>query len=122
LVHYATLVRSGLGGDLGLALGRDAQGLLREALRLLVMSATLDVVRVSTLLDGAPVIESQGRTHPVDTVYLGRNPAERIEDAVVRATTRALGEQAGSILVFLPGQGEIRRVHERLTERVRDPA
>src|SRR5690606_22144620 len=86
-----------------------------------VMSATLDVVRVSALLDGAPVIESQGRTHPVDTVYLGRNPAERIEEAVVRATTRALGEQAGSILVFLPGQGEIRRVHERLAERVRDP-
>src|SRR5690606_14211748 len=110
-----------LEADLGLALARDAQRLLREDLRLLVMSATLDVVRVSALLDGAPVIESQGRTHPVDTVYLGRNPAERIEEAVVRATTRALGEQAGSILVFLPGQGEIRRVHERLAERVRGP-
>ncbi len=81
------------------------------------MSATLDGTRVRMLLDGAPLIESQGRAHPVATRYLGRDPAERIEDAVVRAVLRALAEEGGSILVFLPGQGEILRVAERLEGR-----
>lgn len=103
-----------LDADLGLALAREAQGLLREDLRLLVMSATLDQAGVSALLDHAPVIESEGRMFPVETRYLGRNPAERIEDAAARAVRQALNEETGSILVFLPGQGEIRRVHERL--------
>lgn len=110
-----------LDADLGLALARDAQQVLREDLRILVMSATLDVVRVTTLLDGAPVVESEGRAHPVETHYLGRNPVERIDDAAARAVARALIEQSGSILVFLPGQGEIRRTEERLAERLRDP-
>lgn len=110
-----------LDADLGLALARDAQQVLREDLRILVMSATLDVVRVTTLLDGAPVVESEGRAHPVETHYLGRNPVERIDDAAARAVARALIEQNGSILVFLPGQGEIRRTEERLAERLRDP-
>ena len=68
-----------LDADLGLALARDTQKLLREDLRLLVMSATLDVVGVSRLLDGAPVIEAEGRAWPVETRYLGRNPSERFE-------------------------------------------
>jgi ATP-dependent helicase HrpB len=110
-----------LDADLGLALARDAQGVLRDDLRLLVMSATLDGARVSALLGDAPVIESQGRMFPVDTRYFGRDPRERIEDAVVRAVLKALAEEGGSLLVFLPGQGEIRRVEERLRERVRDP-
>ena len=71
-----------LDADLGLALARETQGLLREDLRLLVMSATLDVVGVSRLLDGAPVIEAEGRAWPVETRYLGRNPSERFEEAV----------------------------------------
>src|SRR5690606_23864606 len=96
-----------LDADLGLALARNAQQLLRDDLRLLVMSATLDGARVSALLDGAPVIESQGRAFPVETRYLGRNPVERIEDAAARAVIRVLGDQDGSVLVFLPGQGEI---------------
>lgn len=103
-----------LDADLGLALAVDAQGLLRDDLRLVVMSATLDGAAIAARLD-APVIESQGRTFPVDTRYLGR--PERIEDGVVRAVHRALAEEAGSILVFLPGQGEIRRTEERLIER-----
>jgi ATP-dependent helicase HrpB len=110
-----------LDADLGLALARDTQGLLRPDLRLLVMSATLDIAGVSKLLDGAPVIEAEGRMYPVETRYPGRNPVERIEDAVARAIIESLGEEGGSILVFLPGQGEIHRTAQRLSERLRDP-
>lgn len=99
-----------LDADLGLALARETQGLLREDLRLLVMSATLDIGGVSRLLasvsgEGAPVIEAEGRMFPVETRYLDRNPVERIEDAVARAVMQALGEEGGSVLVFLAGQG-----------------
>jgi ATP-dependent helicase HrpB len=111
-----------LDADLGLAFARDAQTLIRPDLRLIVMSATLDPAPVAALLDNAPVIESQGRMYPVETRHLGRDPALRIEDQVVRAIAKALAEQAGSLLVFLPGQGEIVRVAERLAERVTDPA
>jgi len=111
-----------LDADLGLAFARDAQVLLRPELRLLVMSATLDPAPVAALLDDAPIIESQGRMFPVETRYLGRDVALRIEDQVVRAVVRALAEEGGSVLVFLPGQGEIVRVADRLAERVRDPA
>lgn len=116
-----------LDADLGLALARESQTILRDDLRLLVMSATLDIASISRLLTGtdgkaAPVIEAEGRMYPVQTRYLGRNPVERLEDAVVRAIVQALGEETGSILVFLPGQGEIHRTAQRLTERLRDPA
>lgn len=110
-----------LDADLGLALARDTQKLLREDLRLLVMSATLDVVGVSRLLDGAPVIEAEGRAWPVETRYLDRNPSERFEEAVARACLTALGEEMGSVLVFLPGQGEIHRVARLVNERLRLP-
>lgn len=110
-----------LDADLGLALARDTQKLLREDLRLLVMSATLDVVGVSRLLDGAPVIEAEGRVWPVETRYLGRNPSERFEEAVARACLIALGEETGSVLVFLPGQGEIHRVARLVNARLRLP-
>jgi ATP-dependent helicase HrpB len=103
-----------LDADLGLALARDAQLLLRDDLRLLVMSATLDGARVSSLFGDAPVIESQGRQFPVETIYLGRDPARRLEEQAARAVRKALGEQPGSLLVFLPGQGEIRRVERML--------
>ena len=108
-----------LDADLGLALARETQGLLREDLRLLVMSATLDVVGVSRLLNGAPVIEAEGRAWPVETRYLGRNPSERLEEAAARACLTALGEETGSVLVFLPGQGEIHRVARLVGERLR---
>ncbi len=108
-----------LDADLGLALARDAQRLIRDDLRLLVMSATLDGAAVARLLDGAPVIESQGRMFPVDTRYLGRDDRLRLEDQAVRAVERALAEETGSLLVFLPGQGEILRTAERLAERSR---
>jgi ATP-dependent helicase HrpB len=108
-----------LDADLGLALARDAQGVLREDLRILVMSATLDGAAVARLLGDAPVIESLGRAYPVETHYLGRDESLRLEDRVVRAVERALAEATGSILVFLPGQGEILRTAERLAERRR---
>ena len=116
-----------LDADLGLALARESQTILRENLRLLVMSATLDIAGVARLLAGAdgadaPVIQAEGRMYPVQTRYLGRNPVERLEDAVARAVVQALGEETGSVLVFLPGQGEIHRTAQKLAERVRDPA
>src|SRR5271165_2264878 len=110
-----------LDADLGLALALDAQSALREDLRLLVMSATLDGARVQSLLGDAPLIESQGRAFPVATRYLGRDPRLRIEDEVARATLDALERETGSILVFLPGQGEIRRTADILTARIRRP-
>ncbi len=110
-----------LDADLGLALARDAQGVLRDDLRILVMSATLDGAAVARLLGDAPVIESLGRAFPVETRYLGRDDRLRLEDRTVRAVERALAEETGSVLVFLPGQGEIRRTAEMLAERVRRP-
>jgi ATP-dependent helicase HrpB len=111
-----------LDADLGLALALDAQAGLREDLRLIVMSATLDGVRVATLLGEAPVIRSEGRAYPVDTRYLGRDPNRRIEEQVADAVLRAVRADPGSILVFLPGQGEIRRVAALLAERIADLA
>lgn len=109
-----------LDGDLGLAFARDAQGVLRNDLRLLVMSATLDGAAISRLLGDAPVIESQGRMFPVETRYLGRDQTGRIEDHTVKAIRVALERETGNVLVFLPGQGEILRVAERLREAVGD--
>lgn len=111
-----------LDADLGLALARDSQTVLRDDLRLLVMSATLDIAGVSKLLAGAPVIEAEGRMFPVETRYLGRNPVERFEDAMAKAVVQALHDETGSILAFLPGQGEIHRTVQRLKERLRDPS
>ncbi|MEI9899949.1 MAG: ATP-dependent helicase HrpB [Hyphomicrobium sp.] len=110
-----------LDADLGLALALDCQRGLREDLRILPMSATLDGARVAQLLGNAPVIASEGRAFPVDTRYLGRDPRARIEDQMADAVMRALREERGSILAFLPGQGEIRRLEERLREAIRDP-
>ncbi len=107
-----------LDADFGLALALDAQAGLRDDLRLLVMSATLDGARVADLLGRAPVIESEGRAYPVVTHYLGRNPLERLEGAMTSAVLRALAQESGSVLAFLPGQGEITRVAERLRERL----
>ncbi|GEP06234.1 ATP-dependent helicase HrpB [Methylobacterium oxalidis] len=107
-----------LDADLGLALALDAQGALREDLRVLVMSATLDGARVARLLGDAPVLESEGRAFPVETRYAERDPSRRIEEAMTEAILRALRADPGSVLAFLPGQGEIRRVAEALVERV----
>jgi ATP-dependent helicase HrpB len=113
-VIFDELHERGLETDLSFALVCEAQAALREDLRVVAMSATLDPGPVSARLGGAPVIESAGRMFPVETRYLDREPAGRIEDNVAAAVRRALAEETGSALVFLPGVGEIRRVEERL--------
>lgn len=109
-----------LDADLGLVLARDVQQALREDLKILVMSATLDGARVAALLGDAPVVESEGRAFPVETRYLGRDPRERIERPVADAVQRALRADSGSVLVFLPGAAEIRRTETLLKERIDD--
>jgi ATP-dependent helicase HrpB len=111
-----------LDGDFGLALALDAQGGLREDIRLLAMSATLDGARFSVLMTQAdrpaPVVESEGRSHPVDLRHIGRISTQRIEDSMAAAIIRALMEAPeGDILAFLPGVGEIERTAERLAGR-----
>jgi ATP-dependent helicase HrpB len=107
-----------LDADLGLALARDAQQALRPDLKLLVMSATLDGARVAAMLGDAPSIESEGRAFSVETRYLGRDPRAPIERQVTDAIERALRAETGSLLVFLPGAGEIRRTESLLRERI----
>jgi len=103
-----------LDSDFGLALALDAQGALRPDLRILAMSATLDGERFAGLMDGAPVIASEGRAHPIELVHLGRSAERRIEAEMAPAVRRALGEAEGSLLAFLPGVAEIERTAERL--------
>ncbi len=107
-----------LDGDFGLALALDVQGALRPDLRLLVMSATLDGARVARLLGAAPVIESQGRSFPVEIRHEERAVGTPIEDAMAKAIRDALAAETGSVLAFLPGQREIERTAERLEGRV----
>ena len=107
-----------LDADFGLALALDVQAALREDLAILVMSATLDGARVAALLGDAPVIETAGRSFPVEIQNRDRNGTERIEDAVANAVQQTLRDMPGSILAFLPGQREIERVRERLEGRV----
>jgi len=116
LVIFDEFHERSLHADLGLALSLQSQSLLREDLKVLVMSATLDAEPVAELLEGAPIITSAGRMFPVETHYLPRRVEGRIEPAVVRAVQEALANADGDILVFLPGVGEIRRVEARLSE------
>ncbi|QZD93753.1 ATP-dependent helicase HrpB [Qipengyuania xiapuensis] len=105
--------------DLGLALSLETQGVLREDLRVLVMSATIDGARFAALMgESTPVIESEGRAYPLDIRWLGSSPQERIEDAMASAIATAWKEQEGDILAFLPGVGEIERTRERLEARL----
>ncbi|QDZ06220.1 ATP-dependent helicase HrpB [Sphingomonas panacisoli] len=103
-----------LDSDFGLALALDAQGALRPDLRIVAMSATLDGARFAKLLGDAPVIESAGRSYPLDLRYLGRRGEARIEDEMTAAIRQALREESGGVLAFLPGVAEIERVAERL--------
>jgi ATP-dependent helicase HrpB len=109
-----------LDADLGLALARDAQTGLREDLRLLVMSATLDGARVAKLLGEAPVVASEGRAFAVETRYLGRKADAPVERRMADAIATSLRADPGSVLAFLPGAAEIRRTQNLLAERVHD--
>jgi len=120
LVIFDEFHERSLDADLALALTLNARQLLRdEPLKLLLMSATLEGQRLSALLDEAPVVRSEGRMHPVEQRW-GRPlaPGERIEPRVVQTVLQALQDERGSVLVFLPGQAEIRRVNEALTEQL----
>ncbi|OON67963.1 ATP-dependent helicase HrpB [Hymenobacter sp. CRA2] len=111
-----------LPADLGLALALDAQQVLRPDLRLLVMSATLDAARLGPWLQ-APVVSSEGRMHPVETVYLSprraaglpNRPGERLSELTPATVREALTQHTGDVLVFLPGLADQRRVSERLS-------
>ena len=103
-----------LHADVGLALALESQSVVRPDLRVLVMSATLDGAGVSSLLGGAPIVSSEGRVFPVVTHYRPRRPEQSVESAVVSAVLHALERHEGSVLVFLPGAGEIRRTRALL--------
>ena len=114
LVIFDEFHERSLDGDLGLALTLDVQRGLRDDLKILVMSATLDTARVSAHLGHAPVIAAPGRVFPVETRYLDKATRQTISTDAAHAVFRALDETAKSILVFLPGEAEIRRTGETL--------
>ncbi|WP_334072876.1 MULTISPECIES: ATP-dependent helicase HrpB [Paenibacillus] len=118
LVIFDEFHERSIHADLGLALALQSRELLREDLRVLVMSATLDGDPVAALLGGAPVVRSRGRMYPVETVFAARSREETPEAAAVRTVQRALAERDGGLLVFLPGAREIRRVQSALAGRV----
>ncbi|WP_102222575.1 ATP-dependent helicase HrpB [Acidimangrovimonas sediminis] len=109
-----------LNADLGLALAWEIRGALREDLALIVMSATLDAGPVAEMMDGAPVVTSEGRAYPVETRWLERPlpPKARLPEATADLVAEALGQTEGGVLVFLPGEGEIRRCAAALGPRL----
>ena len=108
-----------LDSDLGLALALESRSVLREDLRVLVMSATIDGERFAALLgEDTPVIESEGRAHPLRIEWLGSLPQLPVEDAMAQAISTAWRAKEGDILAFLPGVREIERVREQLEERL----
>lgn len=110
-----------LDSDLGLALALETRGVLREDLRVLVMSATIDGTRFARLLgEDAPVIESAGRSFPLTVKWLGGDSLQPLEDRMAAAIMQAWRDEAGDILAFLPGVREIERVRERLEPRLPD--
>ncbi len=105
--------------DMGLALALESQAILRNDLRLLVMSATIDGSRFAKVMGGqTPVIESEGKAYPLRIEWLGSSPQDRIEDAMAGAIATAWAQEQGDILAFLPGVGEIERTRERLEQRL----
>ncbi|MDC9593309.1 ATP-dependent helicase HrpB [Xenorhabdus sp. IM139775] len=109
-----------LQADLALALLLDVQAGLRDDLRILVMSATLDNQRLSALLPDAPVIVSEGRSYPVTRSYHPLSPHQPSEQSVASAVLQLLQQETGSLLLFLPGVGEIQRVLSQLEGKVND--
>ncbi|MBK6842649.1 MAG: ATP-dependent helicase HrpB [Gemmatimonadetes bacterium] len=116
LVIFDEFHERSLHADLGLALVRHSQQLVRDDLRILVMSATLDGEPIARLLGGAPIVTSAGRMFPVEARWLPRRSDQRVEGAMVAAVRLAVRETEGDILAFLPGQGEIHRVADALAE------
>jgi ATP-dependent helicase HrpB len=121
LVIFDEFHERSLDADLGLAMALDIQRNLRPELRILVMSATLDGAAVSRLLDNAPIVESEGREFPVETRYLEGVPRGSATVVVAKAVEQALDETEGDILVFLPGEREIRALERSLQDAIFAP-
>ncbi|MDE2235864.1 MAG: ATP-dependent helicase HrpB [Gammaproteobacteria bacterium] len=117
LVIFDEFHERSLHADLAMALCLESRQALRPDLRVLVMSATLDAAPVARLLDDAPLLTSRGRGFPVETRYLPIDASSRFDVQVANQVQRAIQEEAGSLLVFLPGSGEIRRVAALLQSR-----
>ncbi len=114
LVIFDEFHERSLQADLALALCLQVQELLRNDLRLLIMSATLDGEKISSLLNNASIVTSTGRQYPVELKYVSVDKDDRLPVSVARVVRKAIQEQRGDILVFLPGAGEIVRVNELL--------
>lgn len=120
LVIFDEFHERSLHADLALALCLQSQSFLRPDLRLLIMSATLDAEKISSKLGNAAVITSEGKQFPVAIKYLAIEKNEPLTNEVARAVKKALREETGDILVFLPGAGEINRVFDLLTQELSD--
>ncbi len=116
LVIFDEFHERSLNADLGLALCREVQQVLRDDLRILVMSATLDSQNLSRILGNAPIVTAEGRKFPVEIKYLPRDPEGPLPGTVAGVVSRALSEESGDVLVFLPGVGEINRIQRILEE------
>ena len=121
LVIFDEFHERSLHADLGLALTLHSRVLLRDDLRVLIMSATLDGPRVAELLDGVPVVTAEGRAYPVETRYARPRTDAPVQAAVTSAVCDAMLQEAGDVLVFLPGAGEIRRTAALLANAGLDP-
>src|SRR5207253_6933377 len=104
-----------LDNDLSLALALDAASALRGDLRIIAMSATLDLERFQRLLGNPPTIVSEGKSHPLEVLHVGRGATARIEPQMASAIRSALAEHEGSLLAFLPGVAEIERTADALS-------
>jgi ATP-dependent helicase HrpB len=112
LVIFDEFHERSLHADLALALCREIQSVLRDDLKILVMSATLDEEKLSSVLGNAPIVSSEGRQYPVDIKYSPSEPNLSISAQVSRAVLKAIRSEDGDILVFLPGAGDIHRCAE----------
>lgn len=117
LVIFDEFHERSLHADLALALCREVQGALREDLRILIMSATLDGEALQIALGNPPIITAQGRQHPVEVHYLLRDPQGRLPEVAADAVTRAISADAGDVLAFLPGVSDIQRAQALIEAR-----
>ena len=122
LVIFDEFHERSLQADLALALTLDAAESLRDDLRILVMSATLDSAKTAALLGDAPQIESSGRSYPVDIKYFPRQTDRTLSESAASLAQKAYLEEKGSMLVFLPGEADIRSACEILEKQITDPA
>jgi ATP-dependent helicase HrpB len=116
LIIFDEFHERSLQADLALALAHQVQSLVRDDLRMLIMSATLDGEKISERMGNAPIITSSGRQYPVTIIHAAPEKDDKLAASVTYAIIKALREQEGDMLVFLPGAGEINRVEQQLTE------